>query len=131
MPKGSYSKKVSDARVMLAGIKSNKESLISRGINDEYIETFEKLTASCVELNNKQEKAKADLVNLTDQLNDMVDELEKEYQFCKRAVMTEIPSTKWKEFGMQYRYKGPKSPSDDNQDNEDENNSNDNPETTD
>jgi hypothetical protein len=104
MPKGSYSEKIEDARVMLAGIKSHKETLAPRGINDQYIEKFETITNTCVETNNIQEKAKADLMALTGQLNESVDELEKELQFCKRVVMTEIPKSQWKEFGMQYRY---------------------------
>lgn len=36
---------------------------ISRGIDDEYIGKFAKLTESCVETNNNQEKAKAEIVN--------------------------------------------------------------------
>lgn len=103
MPKGSYSEKIEDAQVMLAGIKSHKETLASRGINDQYIEKFENLTKKCVDTNNKQEKAKADLMDLTTQQNESIDELEREYQFCKRAVMTEIPKSQWKEFGMQYQ----------------------------
>ncbi len=104
MSKESYAETIKDAQVMLAGLKSNKETLAPRGINDEYIEKFENLTKNCVATNNTQEKAKADLMDLTRQLNELIDELGKEYQFCKRVVQTEINSSKWKEFGMQYRY---------------------------
>jgi hypothetical protein len=104
MPKGSYSEKIKDAEVMLAGIKSHKEALGHRGISDQYIEKFDNLTKTCDTSNNNQEKAKADLMNLTRQLDGLIAELEKEIQFCKRVVRTEIPASQWKEFGMQYRY---------------------------
>ncbi len=108
MPRGSYSEKIKDAEVMLSGIKSHKEVLTPRGISDQYIEKFDNLTKTCVQTNNTQEKAKADLMNLTRQLDGLIAELEKEIQFCKRVVRTEIPTSQWKEFGMQYRYGRPK-----------------------
>jgi hypothetical protein len=104
MSKQSYAERVQNAEVMLAGIKSHKETLSPRGINDQYIEKFEALTKNCVNTNNTQEKAKADLMALTRQLEESLTELEKELQFCKRVVKTDIPKSQWKEFGMQYRY---------------------------
>jgi non-homologous end joining protein Ku len=104
MPRGSYSEKIKDAEVMLSGIKSHKEALAPRGISDQYIEKFDNLTKTCVQTNNTQEKAKADLMDLTSQLDKSIAELEKEIQFCKRVVRTEINPSQWKEFGMQYRY---------------------------
>jgi hypothetical protein len=91
MPRGSYSEKIKDAEVMLSGIKSHKETLAHRGISDQYIEKFDNLTKTCVQTNNTQEKAKADLMNLTRQLDGLIAELEKEIQFCKRVVRTGGP----------------------------------------
>ena len=108
MSRGPYSKRISDANVMLAGIKSQKSKLETRGLTDQYIEKFEILVNDAVETNNKQEKAKTDLADLTQQLNEKVVVLEKEYQYVKRIVMTEIPNHLWQEFGMKYNYKKPK-----------------------
>ena len=104
MSKESYAERIKNAEVMLAGIRSHKETLAPRGINDQYIEKFEQLTQKCVNTNNIQEKAKADLMELTRQLEESLTELEKELQFCKRVVKTDISKSQWKEFGMQYRY---------------------------
>jgi hypothetical protein len=118
MSKQSYAERIKNAEVMLAGIKSHKETLAPRGINDQYIEKFETLSKKCVNTNNIQEKAKADLMELTRQLEESLTELEKELQFCKRVVKTDIPKSQWKEFGMQYRYGRKKSKEEDNQENE-------------
>jgi hypothetical protein len=103
MPSESYGKQIADSNVMLARIRSHKDKLEARGIDDQYIEKFTVLNKACVETNNEQEKAKAALKNLTTKLNGLVDELEKEMQFCKRVVMTEIPKSLWKEFGIHFR----------------------------
>jgi len=102
MSKVSYAEKIKNAEVMLAGIKSKKEILANHGINDAYIDTFSKLTETCINLNNSQEKAKADMMDFTRQLKETLAKLQKEIEFCKRVVRTDIPTTQWKEFGMQY-----------------------------
>ena len=117
----SYGKQIESAEVMLAGISSHKDALAERGVNDQYIEKFAALTKNCVETNNQQEKAKADLKNLTDTLTGLLKELEKEMQFCKRVVMSDVPKSQWREFGMQYRPRKPKNQeekTEDNQENE-------------
>jgi uncharacterized protein with von Willebrand factor type A (vWA) domain len=103
MPGESYGKQIEDSNVMLAGIKSHKDKLEARGINDQYIEKFALLNKNCVDTNNEQEKAKTALKNLTETLIDLLKDLEKEMQFCKRVVMTEIPKSLWKEFGIHFR----------------------------
>jgi hypothetical protein len=74
-----------------------------RGIDDPYIEKFTVLNRNCVEKNSEKEKAKGNLKKMTADLMEMVKELGKEMQFCKRVVMTEIPKPLWKEFGIQER----------------------------
>jgi len=108
MSKRSYAERIKDAEVMLSGIKSHKEELAQRGISDQYIEKFGKLTLNSVNLNNSQEKAKAALKDLTGQLDKSLAELEKELVFCKRVVKTDIPRSLWKEFGIQDRQGRPR-----------------------
>ena len=105
MPRYPFGKQIELAQVMLAGIKSHKEELALRGITDEYIEKFSALTEMCTGLNNKQEKAKADMKDATSKLNVEIKKLEKEIQYCKRVVITDIPKTLWREFGVEYRNK--------------------------
>jgi len=81
MFKGSYAEQIKNAEVMLAGIKSKKEILSTHGINDAYIDTFSKLTETCIDLNNTQEKAKADMMDATRQLEETLAKLQKEIQF--------------------------------------------------
>ncbi len=108
MARQNYGKKIENSNVMLSGITSHKEKLKARGIDDPYIEKFTALNRNCVEKNSEQEKAKGNLKKMTADLMEMVKELEKEMQFCKRVVMTEIPKPLWKEFGIQDRQGRPK-----------------------
>ena len=124
MARKTLGKKIEAANVMLAGIRSHKETLDPRGITEQYIEKFAKLTNDCVAINNNQEKAKAALVNLTQQLKERIAELEGEYQFCKRVIITDIPQSLWKEFGVSFRSRKPKPQPEENPDNKPE------PETT-
>jgi hypothetical protein len=120
MSRESYGKQIEDSNVMLAGIKSHKDKLEARGVNDQYIEKFAALNKNCVDTNNEQEKAKADLKNLTVTLVGLLKNLEKEMQFCKRVVMTEIPKSLWREFGIHFRTRRdrPEEDKEDNQENE-------------
>jgi len=104
----SYAKKIDDAKVMLSGINTHKQDLDARGINDPYIQKLTLLIQACVDINNTQEKAKADLATLTQSLNEQIAELDKEMKFCKRVVMSDIPTQGWREFGMVYRPRKPK-----------------------
>ena len=99
----SYSKRIENAQVMLSGITEHKENLANRGINDQYIESFRTLTNQCVDLNSEQEKAKATLKNLTQNLREIMIRLDKEVQFCKNGVKINIPNTLWKAFGFLHR----------------------------
>jgi len=119
----SYGKRIEDANVMLSGISVYIEKLTQRGIDEQYIDKFKTLLAECVEINNNQEKAKSDLKNFTNQLVVKMDALEKEVQYCKRVVKTEIAIPLWDSFGMKYRYwkrwsksKPPDNPPDDTND---------------
>jgi uncharacterized protein with von Willebrand factor type A (vWA) domain len=115
MARQTYGNQIANSTVMLAGIKSHKDKLEARGINDQYIEKFAALNKNCVDTNSDQEKAKAALKNLTETLIDLLKDLEKEMQFCKRVVMTEIPKSLWKEFGIHFRTRRDK-PAEDKQD---------------
>ena len=115
----SQSKRIEDAQIMFKGLTENKESLSNRGITDQYIENFKALTDLCVTQNGEQEQLKAALKDLTQKLNDNMDQLDKEMQFCKRGVMTDMPKTLWKAFGFIYRRKKksnkePENPPDEN-----------------
>jgi hypothetical protein len=114
MSKDSYAEKIKNANLMLAGIKSKKDILSNHGINDSYIEKFSKLTETWVTLNSVHEKAKADMMDLTRQLEESLDKLERELQFCKRVVRTDIPTTQWKEFDMIYHYTKPNTKEEEN-----------------
>jgi len=101
----SHSKRIENAQIMLSGITDNKENLANRGINDQYIEEFKTLAETCVNQNSRQEKIKAELKDLTQELKDNMDKLDAEVQFCKRCVKINMPKTLWKAFGFIYRYR--------------------------
>jgi len=100
MPTKTYSKEITDAQVMSAGIKTNAEVLAKRGINAEFTSGLDNTINTCVKLNNEQEELKARLKTKTEELNKQMAELQKKTGEARKIVKLDIPQTAWKEFGI-------------------------------
>ena len=100
MANQSYSKKMSDAQVMLSGLKAHDE-LARRGIDAAFIGNLETKINSSIELNNEQERLKADLKSKTAALDSEVSAMMALVAEAQKMVKTDIPKDQWKEFGIQ------------------------------
>ena len=96
----TYSKTISDAQVMLAGIKNNQATLAKRGIDKTFTSDLDKNITTCIVLNNEQEELKARLKTKTDELNKQMAELKSKTSEARKMVKIDIPKTSWKEFGI-------------------------------
>ena len=96
----TYSKTITDAQVMLAGIKANQTTLAKRNIDNAFTGDLEKNINSCVNLNNEQEELKARLKTKTQELNKQMAELKKKAGEARKIVKLDMPKTTWKEFGI-------------------------------
>ena len=96
----TYSGQVSDAQVMLAGIKTNQDVLETRKIGEEFAENLDKLIGTCIKLNNEQEELKARLKTKTEELNKQMAELKARTSEARKIIKLDMPQTTWKEFGI-------------------------------
>ena len=96
----SYPKTISDAQVMLAGIKTNQDILTKRGIDKTFTSDLDNTINSCVKLNNEQEELKARLKTKTEELNKQMAELKKKTSEARKIVKLNMPQVTWKEFGI-------------------------------
>lgn len=96
----SFADQVSNAEVMLNGLRNNIETLSKRGINQEFIDQMTQLHQSVITTNNEQENLKATLKVKTDELNRSMTELLRLYAESRKLVKMELPQVQWVEFGI-------------------------------
>ncbi len=91
----SYSKQIDQAQVMVSGLQLYAADVAKRGIDAAFTTKLEAAAAKAVELNNQQEKLKADLKTKTTELDaqQMVAE-------SKKVVKISVPQSNWTAFGM-------------------------------
>jgi hypothetical protein len=99
MEKG-YADKINDAKLMIAGLKANEEKLYRRGLDTAFISRFEEVYLNSQTKDNEQESTKAKLKTQTEELDKMMDELEKMTMDSKKIVKMDINKSSWKEFGI-------------------------------
>ena len=98
--KKSYSKEITDAQVMLSGIKANIGILAKRKIDDEFTAGLTAIIEACIDINNEQEALKARLKEKTEALNKQIEQLQKKTSEARKIIKLDIPQASWKEFGI-------------------------------
>ena len=94
----SYAEQISNAKVMVAGLKGNATQLARRGIDDAFTTKMDADQQAASDLNNQQEKLKADLKMKTGELEAKLNELGKSQSEAKKVVKLEMPLSQWREF---------------------------------
>lgn len=95
----SYSKKITNARVMADALKKNVGAVTK--IDQAFVEELQQLKESAEALNSEQEKLKADLKTKTAQLDAEIIKLTDRYNFAKKRVKLDVPQELWKEYGIE------------------------------
>ena len=96
----TYPQMISDAQVMLSGVKANQSVLEKRGIDKNFTSELDKVITACIALNNEQEELKARLKTKTEELNKQMATLKTKTSEARKIVKLDMPQTSWKEFGI-------------------------------
>jgi hypothetical protein len=81
--KNSYAELISSSQIMIEALKKNEEKLSKRGIDETFINEMKEVFNGIQQLNEEQEKLKADLKSKTEALNKRIDDLWKKYSEAK------------------------------------------------
>jgi hypothetical protein len=101
MREKSFAKTISDAQVMINGIRSHEEIMSKRNIDRPFIDDFQTEIDACIRLNNEQEQLKALLKEKTNELEKEISSLKKKAGEARKIVKLDIPQTLWREFGIE------------------------------
>ncbi len=96
----SFAQKLSDARLMVAGIRSHKDELAGVSLGEEQAAAMETQLNRIRELDTQQEKLKAELKTCTVELDKQTKDLDDALKDAKKRVKLTIPQSLWQEFGM-------------------------------
>ncbi len=98
--KKSYADVISQTEMMINALRNNLETVVKRGLDEEFINQFSEARNTAISLNNRQEELKAELKTQTSMLNDKMDEVYSKLSEAKKVVKLAVPQAKWVEFGM-------------------------------
>lgn len=96
----TFAQKLSDARLMSAGIRSHAEELKSVSLGEERATEIDSILATLQELDTKQEKLKAELKSCTAEISEKEKSLDSAIQDSKKRIKITIPQPQWREFGI-------------------------------
>lgn len=96
----SFAQRLSDGRLMAAGIRAHAEELKGVSLGEEQAAGIEALVAAMQEIDTRQEKLKAELKTCTADLTAKSKALSDAVADAKKRVKLAIPSAGWQEFGI-------------------------------
>lgn len=96
----SFAQKLSDARLMAAGIRAHIVDLKSVSLGEEQAAELDTAVAALGYLDNRQEKLKADLKTCTAELEAKSKALSESVLDAKKRVKLMIAQSGWQEFGI-------------------------------
>lgn len=96
----SYADRISQAEVMISGLKNNQQQIEKRGISQTFVDKMAADMTDAIRINNEQETLKAQLKVKTTDLTAKLEELDKAYAEVKKIVKIDFPQAQWKEFGI-------------------------------
>ncbi|MDE7391771.1 MAG: hypothetical protein K2M90_04820 [Treponemataceae bacterium] len=96
----TFAQKLSDARLMAAGIRAHGDELKGVSLGEEQAAAIEAAVAALAELDTKQEKLKAELKTCTAELEAKSKALGDTVLDAKKRVKLSIAQSGWQEFGI-------------------------------
>lgn len=100
MSRKSYAENIKSVRIMIDGLRANKENLPA-GLDEAFIEQLETLKNKVETLNSEQEKLKADLKTKTEVIEKESKLLLEKHSEAKKRVKLDIAQSQWREFGIE------------------------------
>lgn len=99
MAKKSYAESISQTKVMVDGMTGNLSNL-PQNLDEAFVKKLSEINVKAVALNSEQEKLKADLKTKTSELETLLVDMGKQYDFAKKRIKLDFPQEQWKEFGI-------------------------------
>jgi nicotinamide mononucleotide adenylyltransferase len=96
----TYAQSISDATVLVKGIRDNQEVLGKRQVDIIFADSMQADIDEAVTLNNEQESLKAKLKAKTEQLDAVMTTLAKKTGEARKIIKIDIPQSSWREFGI-------------------------------
>ncbi len=96
----TFAQRLSDARLMVAGIRAHKDELAGVTLGEEQAAAMEAQFNKLRELDTLQEKLKAELKTCTAELDKQAKELDDALKDAKKRVKLTLPQSLWQEFGI-------------------------------
>ena len=96
----TFAQRLSDARLMVAGIRAHKDELAGVTLGEEQAAAMEAQFNKLRELDTQQEKLKAELKTCTAELDKQAKELDDALKDAKKRVKLTLPQSLWQEFGI-------------------------------
>ena len=96
----TYSQKITNAKVLIDGLKKIKSNLPA-GITNDTIGNLENLREKIETLNSENEGLKAESKKKTEDINSKLKELDKLYSQMKKRVKLDIEQSLWGKFGIE------------------------------
>ena len=97
----TYSKTLTDAQVMVKGIKDNQSVVSQRKIDGAFADSLQADILTCVKLNGEQETLKAKLKTKTEELDAAMAVLNKKSAEARKIIKLDMPQASWREFGIE------------------------------
>ena len=101
MARKTYSQTLTDAQVMVKGIKDNQEVLSKRQIDDAFATDLQTDVDTCITLNGEQETLKAKLKSKTEELDKAMAAMKKKSSEARKIIKLDMPQSSWREFGIE------------------------------
>ncbi|MDY6026019.1 hypothetical protein [Bergeyella zoohelcum] len=100
-PKKSYAETISQAQVMATGLTNQATEVAKRGIDSDFIQKLERTRTEAIDLNDEQERLKAELKTKTEELDGKMKVLTAMLSEAKKIVKIAMPQAGWREFGIE------------------------------
>ena len=97
----SFARTISDAQVMVKGIRDNEAVLAQRKIDGAFADDIQVDVDTCIRLNGEQESLKAKLKEKTAELDATMSSLSKKTSEARKIIKLDMPQTSWREFGIE------------------------------
>jgi hypothetical protein len=101
MAERTYSKAITNAEVMFAGLETHAEQVAKRGLDVGFIQKMNNDLRAVVKLNNEQEALKSELKQKTADLDAKMSELKAAVSQARKLVKMDFPKEQWTAFGIE------------------------------
>jgi hypothetical protein len=95
------SQEITDAGVMVNGIRAHQDVLAQRKIDEAFAKELQAGVDACIALNKEQETLKAKLKGKTEEFDAAFAAMQKKAAEARKIIKLDMPQSSWREFGIE------------------------------